>query len=299
MKRIALYIILAICAAASVKAADGDLFPYPTPPDDMENLDERCDFIISRFWRQCDFKSALSKQDKLRSTFADWISLMPYANADTVHAAIDQVIAKNAKSGPLTLALARMAEECVYSDSAEVVSAEIFLPFAKAAAEHKKINAADRKHFAEIVQKIENTTNGKPVKHFEIIQPDGIKGTLDNYRTQIVVLLFNSHKNTDSSITRVRLSADHNINQMIEKGLVTIVSVEPGPANNEWLAATATYPNNWVIGAMPDANDWFELQSDGSPTIYMLDGRHRILSKGLSTDSLMMMIAHVRQQSGL
>lgn len=298
MKKIIFYLIFSIATATGLRAADGDLFPYPKPPADMERLDERCDYIISQFWRQCDFKSAMSQYDKLRSTFNDWVQLMPYANSDVVHSSIDQLIAKVAKSGPQTLALARMAEESLYSDSAEMRSAEIFLPFAKAAAAHKKISQADREHYGKMVKQMENAMVGKPIGFFEITTPEGMKSTLDNYRTQMVVLLFNSHDNSDSSMARVRLSTDHSINQLIERGLLTVISVEPGKASPDWLAATATYPSNWIVGAMPSAKEWFELDKE-EPTILLLDGRHKLLAKGLSIDGLKMMMNRFKQQSGL
>lgn len=297
MKRLFLSLILFMSVAATLRAADGDLFPYPQPPADMERLDERCDFIISRFWRQCDFKSAMSKTDKLRSTFSDWINLMPYATADTVHVAIDRLLASVAKSAQQTLALAQMAEEFAYSDSSEMRSAEIFLPFAKAVVSNKKIKQPDRDYFADRIKRIENVQIGVPVKHFAITAPDGTRQTLDNFSTQMVIVVFNKHDNPDSSMGRVRLSADYNINNLIERGLLTLISVEPGAPSPEWLTATTTYPANWVVGAMPDAYEWFEIERD--PSIMLLDGRHKVLAKNLNVDAIMVMMDRLRQQSGL
>lgn len=297
MKRFTLYLILALCAIVMRAAANDVLFPYPQPPADMERLDERADFIVSRFWRPCDFKSAMSKTDKLRATFNDWIGLMPYATADTVHAAIKNLLATVTKSGPQTLMLAQIAEESVYSDSAEYYSAEIFLPFAKAAMDHKKIPADKKAHFAGLVKKIENVQPGKPVGHLEFRNADGTKQGIDNFKTQIVAVVFNSHANSDSSLARVRLSADYNINKLIEARLLTVISLEPGEPTKEWLEAAASYPSNWIVGAAPDACEWFELPTE--PTILLLDGRHRVLAKDVAVEGLMGAMERFRQQSGL
>ena len=176
-------------------------------------------------------------------------------------------------------------------------SAEVFLPFAKAAAAHKKILSDDRAHFARMIQRIENAVPGKPIGHFEIITPEGLKENLSNFRTQMVAVVFNSHNNSDSSLGRVRLSADYNISKLRDSGLLTIISVEPGPASPEWLAATASYPGEWVVGAMPDADEWFEIGFQ--PMIMLLDGRHKVLAKDLNIDGFMAMMAHLRQQTGL
>lgn len=297
MKRLLIYIIAILSISPWARAADGELFPYPVAPDDMERLDERCDFIITRFWRPCDFKSAMSQYDKLRSTFSDWVGLLPYASVDSVHASIDALLAKVAKSGPQTLAVAQMAEEFAYSDSSEIRSAEIFLPFARAAASHKKIDASHRNHFAKMAQRIENTQVGKPVQHMEIVGTDGRKTTLNDYHTQMIALVFNSHGK--NSLERIRLSADIAINTLIDRGLLTLIYIEPGQATPEWTSEASSYPSDWVVGAMPDAREWFELGNDESPTIMLLDGRHRVLAKNLTTDGLMLMLAKVRQQSGV
>lgn len=296
MRRTLLAILITVASAALSRAADGDLFPYPQPPAGLERLDERCDFIITNFWRQCDFKAALSKNDKLRSTFADWISFMPFASADTVHAAIDRLLASNAKNGPVILALGNMARDYTYSDTAELRSTEIFLPFARAVVANKKISAADKAPFAAMIRRIENVRPGKPVQHLEFVTPEGNKTTLDNFRTQMVVLFFVHPDCSDCSFARVRLSADYNISTLIDRGLLTFIEVDVESPSEQWLQKTVGYPSGWVVGAMPDADDWFELNS--SPDIMILDGRHRVLATGLSVDDLMTTAARVRQSSG-
>lgn len=295
MKRISLYIVTILAAAGIARAADGDLFPYPQAPADMQRLDERCDYIISRFWRQCDFKSAMSRSEKLHSTFGDWIALMPYAHADTVHAAIERLLASVAKNGSHTLTLARMAEDFTYCDTAEFRSSEIFLPFAKAAANHKKISAADREHFASHIRRIENSETGKHVEHLDFTTTEGIKANLDNYHTQMVVLFFNNRDCIDCSMARVRLSADYNINQLIDRKLLTVIFIDTNAADNYWLQSAASYPSNWVIGASTDAEKWFDLSNP--PTILLLDGRHKVLAKNLTADGLMAMMAKIAGNS--
>ena len=88
------------------EAASGDLFIYPVAPDTMMALQPRCDYIVSRFWDRCNFGTAFTKPDKLNRAFGDWISIMPHATADTVHHAIDRLMARFVKKGPETLQLA-------------------------------------------------------------------------------------------------------------------------------------------------------------------------------------------------
>lgn len=279
------------------KASDGDIFPYPVPPQDMTRLDERCDYLVSQFWRGCDLKSAMSKREKLNSTFGDWISFMPYASADTVHAAIERLLASVAKSGPMTLELARMAEGWVYSDSAEIYSEEIYFPFAKAAATNKKISAAERARFENQVRIIENSALGNTVKTLDYTTPDGKKGSINDIHTQMVVVMFNDHDCDSCTLARVRLSADHNANALLRNNILTIMCIEPNEASDEWRASAAGFPEEWVTGCWDEADSYFALPS--SPTIYILNSRHKVLAKDVKIDGLLAALATLRQQSGI
>lgn len=297
MKKFLLAIFTALAAYSPAAAVDGDLFPYPKPPADMERLDERCNYLVTHFWDRADFKSAFSKREALHNTFGDWIGFMPYASADSVHAAIDRLLARSAKSPEQILAIGRMAEQWVYSDTAQIFSEEIYRPFAAAVASNKKIKAADRARFENHVRIIDNTTTGKPVGHVNLIKPDGSHTSLDSIHTQMIVLLFNDYDCDDCSLARVRLSADINANALIRAGLLTVLSIQPGEASPEWIQAAASYPDNWVVGADTDADEWFALRS--SPYIMLLDSRHRLLAKGIDINGLLAAMAHLKANSGI
>lgn len=297
MKRFLAYIFALVALCPLAKAADGDIVPYPVPPEDMTGLTDRCNFLVSRFWNHCDFKGAMSKKEKLSNTFGDWISFMPYASADTVHASIDRLLKQISKNGPQTLEFARLAERWAYCDSADIFSEEIYLPFARAAANHKKISGADRARFQSQVQIIENTTLRRPVKHLTWVTPEGQPGSIDDVHSQVIVLLFNDHDCDDCALARIRLNADINATAMQKAGILTVVSIEPFEATDEWREAAKSYPEEWIKGASEDADSWFALRT--SPTIYILDARHKILAKDVRIDGLLAALQQVRQNSGL
>lgn len=296
MHRLLISILMLFCATAALHAADGDLFPYPKPPEELSRLEERCDYLVSHFWDRADFKSAMSKTEKLNNTFGDWIGFMPYATADTVYSAIDRLMHKVQKSGPQALHLARLAEQWVYTDSAEFFSEDVYYPFARAAAANRKIPAADRARFESQARIIDNTRTGGRMKHLDFVTPDGRKMTLDSIRTQAILIFFNDHDCDDCALARLRLSADHNINTLIGRGVLTVLCIEPAEASTEWHVAATEYPSNWVIGAAPDADEWFRLRT--SPEFYLIDARHKVLAKDFPVDGALRALTAIRQNSG-
>ena len=296
MKRLIFLVITLVALCTPARSAD-NLFPYPVPPEDVTGLGDRCDYLVAHFWDRCNFKSAFSARERLHNAFGDWISFMPYATADTVHAAIDRLLASVQKSGPHTLELARMAEAWTYSDTSMVFSEEIYYPFAKAASEHRKIDKADRARFQSHVQILDNTRTGERVKWLEYELPDGSRHSIDEIRTQMIVVIFNSHDCDACTLARVRISANINATTLIKAGLLTVLSIEPGEAGAEWLAAAPTYPSDWTVGASPEADEYFNLRM--SPTIYILDSRHKILAKDITVDGLLNALATLRTNTGM
>lgn len=286
MKKTFIRIITVVCLLASAfhgKAANDELIPRPLPPDTLLNLQPRCDFIINRFWDRCNFEQAFLHPKELNAAFGEWILIMPHASADTVHASVDKLIAKFAKSGPNTLKIAEMAENWLYSDTAQFRSEEVYLPFAKAAATHKKISKAEKARFAQQAQIIESSGLGKRVPDLKFTRPDGSKGSLADASGSSVLIFINDPDCSDCNLARVRLSADFNTNQLLKEGELTIVSLYPGePDSKEWQEAAASYPETWIVGAMPDADLYFDLRE--SPTFIFLNKDHKVLAKYMPVD---------------
>lgn len=280
------FISLSVASVPRAEAASGDLFVYPTPPDTMIALQPRCDFIVARFWDRCNFGTAFKYPEQLNTAFGDWVSIMPHASADTVHTSIDRLLARFTKKGPETLAMATMAENWLYSDTAQMRSAEAYLPFAKAAASNKKISKAYRARFESHVRIIESSSVGATVPDIPYTDRDGSKGSLDRIQGGSILLFFNDPDCMDCNLARIRLSADPNTRELIERGELKIVSIYPSdPEGEAWEKAKANADANWECVAMPDAYDYFDLSS--TPQFYFLNSRHKVLVAELDIDYLL------------
>lgn len=284
-----IYLILlcltALLAPATGRAASGDLFAYPTPPDTLMALQPRCDYIINRFWDRCNFDLAMRNPEKFNRAFGDFVTICQHASSDTVHGAVDRLLARFVKKGSETLTLATMAENWLYSDTCSIFSEELYLPFARAAATHKKISRAEKARFQLHQKQIETSGLGAFLPDLEFIRPDGSRGTLAEANRGSVLVFINDPDCSDCSLARVRLGADYNANALIERGELTIVSIYPDEPSDEWKAEASRYPENWIVGAMPDADTCFDLRN--SPTFLFLNSRHKVLVKDIDLDYLL------------
>lgn len=261
-------------------------FPYPMPPDSMQNFQPRCDYIVSRFWNRCNFDHAMTKPQRFNEAFGDWCRIMAHASADTVYAAVDGLLKRfEKKGGPETLALAQMAEGWLYSDTSSMHSEELMRPFAKAAAHHKKIGKDDKAHFAAIEKVLSASMVGATVPDMQLERPDGSRCHLGELCKGSVLLFFCTPGDPDCSISRIRFDTDPDTRALIDRGELTIISVFPGKPDAAWADDAKNYPANWHNVAMPDADAYFRLGK--LPQMYFLNSERKVLAKNLDTDYLL------------
>lgn len=140
MRRMATIAVIATIAVPASYAAEPQLLvEMPVPPSEIVRMDQRANYILDNFWKNCNFKSIFSSKERLDYTMGQFFALTPLATADTVHIAINRLLTGVEKSAPKQLPeLARIAERWTYADSAEYQSDELYLPFVKAVVDCKK-----------------------------------------------------------------------------------------------------------------------------------------------------------------
>lgn len=273
-----------ICQAQTNSDADM-LFTYPEPPEELVTLQERTTYLVTHFWDRCNMQSAILKPDAFKKAFMDYISFMPYAEANAVHESIAKLISSYEKSPEHLLTIAELAEDAVYNGEAEFLSDEIFLPFAKAVANNKKISKANKARLAHEAKVVEQTQVGQVAPELKYTLRDGSASQLSSTRGAHVLLFVNDPDCDECRTTRIRLSADYNINQLLDDGLLRIVSIYPDSYSQDWAQDVANYNPRWIVGAAPDIDDIYDLR--GTPTLYYLNPEGVILSKTLDPDNLL------------
>ena len=281
-----LLIAIAILVPTFRSLADSPLFPYPEAPETLGTMEEKCSYVIEHFWDRCNINQAFSSRTKMQQAFNDYIQIVPYANAETVHKSVDALIAKVAKNPKNLMVLAEMAEGLMYSDTARIICDEVYYPFAKAVADNKKIKDADKARFISQAKILGGSQVGMVAPDFTYVAPDGTKHNFSELPAGYVILFFNDPDCSDCMMARVRLSADYNIKQFIDRGQLHILSIYPGdPADEEWKEVVSRLPDNWILGACADIDQLYDMRNP--PVIYYINRKHKILSKSMTVDQLL------------
>lgn len=294
-KKLILTICIAVCAAVSSFGAEvpsKTYFPYPVAPDTLATLQQRTDYIVTRFWDRCDLKRAFSAKNRMAESFADYLSFMPYASRDTVFASMDRLAAKLAKQPDDLLFLAECAERELLGDSAQYVSEELFLHFAKEVIANKKIPKASKARWQHMVRLLENSMPGNRIPAIPYETRGGEQRTLAQDSAKVLVVLYLYDPDcVECSLAKVRLNTDTRAGQLLANGAMKVVCLTPSEPTGEWRSAVERYPEAWTVGAAPDLDDM--LMYETLPTFYVLDGKGKIYYKNLNVDQVLQILSQL------
>lgn len=273
--------LVAVVAAMSTMA-QGQVaetyFPYPTPPDSMVLFQQRADYFTAHFWDRCDVKSAFSAREKMRVALEDFIQMLPNTTDTVALGAIDRFMHSLDKQPKDQVFIVEEAEAQLYSDTAQYLSDELYIAFARPMLENKKVGKEFKIYPGHLVRLLEGSAVGAKPPVLEYTTRDGERGSTANDFGQVTLYFFNDPDCGDCAITRARLMADIKTREMIEAGVLKVVSIYPGEYDAEWVEKVRSYPESWRVVAAADADDVYDLRF--IPTFYLIY-RNKIKGKGM------------------
>lgn len=294
MKRLIPLVLAAVAALAAtpVKAANDTYFPYPIVPDSISSLQGRTTFLVEHFWDLCDLRKSFSSRAKMAGAFKDYLSFMPYANARSVHKSIAIFLKKLEKQPSDLLFIAQTAENLVHSDTAEIYSDEIFMPFARAVADNRHIDKADRKHFEQQANVLLNSIVGQRMTDLPYTDRNGAAATYSPDSSEVTLIFFNDPSNSSAtSLARVRLDADIRATELIKSGAMRVVSISNAPADENWKTNATSFPQEWTVGTNPEIGDIVDIRF--TPSFYVIDNNGTLLLKNADINQVLSILSKI------
>lgn len=288
-----LAIAITACAAfcaftskAQTQTADPDLLvTMPVPPERIENLTERCNYIVDNYWKTFNPKSSFSSISRLSHTLGTFFSVTPYATADTVHQAIGALLQQVGKARPSNLIeLAKLAEAWTYCDTAEFASEELYFPFVEAIANDRKAKGPERDRYVYQYNQLLGSRVGQTAPDFRMTLRDGTVKNFSEITAPHIILFFYDPECEDCRAAKTRLDADFTLSALIRRGEAAIVAVYTGD-DPSWKQAAASLPESWTVGSAPEADTRYTMASQ--PEIYYISGAdHRVEAKDLDAGQI-------------
>lgn len=252
------------------------LFDYPVAPEEMESLEERCNYMVKNFWDKFDFKSKDPvDQYALNEAFGIYASTMRYANKKDVDQSIEKLIGKLSGNPGLQLQFTKAAEENLYGPRAEFWIDDLYLKFLDALIKNKKIKDDRKTKYINQANALLTSKEGVTAPVFDFTDK---KGETKNYfpMSTPTLLIFGDPSDTDWKIARLKMESNLKFRDAVDKGKINVLYILPDESAN-WQSNVSAYNNHWTIGQSPSVRNSYDTRLN--PSIYIIGTDGKIIKK--------------------
>lgn len=257
------------------------LFEYPVAPEEIEALDEKCNYLVKNFWNNFDFKSKNPvDQHALNEAFAVYVTSMRYANKKEVDDSVNKLIGKISGSPILLYQFTKAAEENLYGPRADLWIDELYINFLEALLKNKKINEARKKRYLKQYHALQESKIGNTAPTFDFVDKDG---NVKNYfpMSTPTLLIIGDPEDTDWRISRLKIDTNFKLGEAVDKGKVNVIYIENG-TNDNWQESVSTYNSHWTVGQSKDIDGLYDVRIN--PSIYIIGPDGKIIKKFCSPE---------------
>lgn len=258
------------------------LFEYPVAPDDVAGIEAKSEWLLQHFWDQLDVKNKNAvNQAALDHAFSVYAAPMRWAGKEAIEKSVDNLLNSIKGNPTLMIQMTKAAEENLYGPRAEVWIDDVYLRFIDAMLKNKKVKDDRKSRYRYQRQKLENTLIGSSAPAFSFTKPDGTTGSYEptgNY----TLIEFGDPDCYECRMTRLKLESNITVADMVRTGKLNICFFIPSPEEG-WQSLVTDYPENWIVGAAPDADEIYDLRS--TPSLYLIGPDRKIVSKNIDLDT--------------
>ncbi|MCF0218754.1 MAG: DUF5106 domain-containing protein [Muribaculaceae bacterium] len=260
------------------------LFPYPTIPDSISDINKRYDYFVAHFWDRADMKRIFSSKKRFADAFEDYLTPLRYATADTVFSSVKRFMTSLEKQPKDQYYIGEIAEELLYGDSALYVSDELYVAFLKPILRNKRIDRNLKARFESQFIRLNNTLVNHPIVGIPYVTAEGENQMLEP-RPGVPVIIFLSDPDCmDCRMAGTRLKADGRTTELIDEGAIDVVVLSAVEGDDaQWLEYAKSFPEKWKVGTNPQLDTIIDMRA-GTPAFYLLDENGRIALKNTNID---------------
>lgn len=270
---------------AEDETVEKTLFQYPQAPDTIKSFQDRANYVVIRFWNNFDLSKPIQDEAAFDKAFQDYVNFFPHAHKTVVINSIKDLMNKAQSNKANFVLVGRIAEKNLYSPMATFASDEAYLPFVEAMVRSKVLSKEDREYYKNQILRINQNTIGAVCPELDVVGLDGSKMKLSTLLSdKTTILFFNDGECIDCSLSRLRLSTNVVMNNLINEGNLRIVCITPKKYTKEWAEDAATWSDNWTIVSSEDAEKVFDIRL--SPSIFIIDGEKQLADKNIPVEAL-------------
>lgn len=239
-------------------------------------------YLRDHYWDRFDFGDSTlvvraDTQEMLRAMAAYVANFLTPADST----AVERLMASASASKPMFDYFAMLASEVLYDPNSPLRCEELYLPVLRAQVASPLLDKWERlgpQH--DLALALRNRV-GHPAEDFRYTLADGSSHRLYDIEAEYVLLFINNPGCPMCKEVREAITASPMLNERIERGALEVLALYPDEDLGEWLDYRSEIPVSWINaydkGCRIAQEELYDLRA--IPTLYLLDGRKRVLVK--------------------
>lgn len=250
---------------------------------DLEQKSDTVQEPLFNYWDNFKFDDSLSVQnpevgEQALVNFIVQLNKLP----DSIGAKAIKKMLQRVKTYPGSLSyFTKQYEHYLYDPNSPYRNDALYQPVLEYLVDSVTLSGAERYRYEEKLALVRKNKVGTEALDFSFQHVDGKISKLSDYDNSYILLFFYEPgcPNCDVSIEELKTSTG--FRQLIEKGILNVLTIYPHGNHQEWLAYHSKIPSSWINGTDKQreikTKRLYDLKA--SPTIYLLDSDKKVLLK--------------------
>lgn len=275
-------IILSVLFPMDLKAQNvveiPPLFEYPVAPENLESLEDKCNYLVKNFWNNFNFKSKEPvDQYALNEAFQVYTTAFQFASSKEIELSVEKLIKNITGNKTLMLQFVKAAEESLYGPRADFWADGIYSKFLEAIVKDKKVPAARKQKYEAQLLALRESAVGQTAPEFWFTDSERASKKYFPMSTP-TLMIFGNPDNTDWRLARIRMDTNLQLSDALKKGMVNIIYIVTQPTEN-WQKLTENYNTRWTVGESEEASKKYDVRMQ--PAIYLIGSDGKIIDKNM------------------
>lgn len=273
MKRQSLFIMTTLVLAYS-NTFRAQSFKYPTPPDSIQDRQERIAYMANNFWST----ETISDTTNFNSPklMLDYLYLLKQQkdNSESVKSFISLAAKNEITFGPILYWL----DNILYDSSSPHYDEALYLKMMSAVVA-ADVDSVMKLLPAERINILKKNQIGQVANDFSYVDKIGGHHRLHEIDAPLLLLIFNNPDCSFCHQSEELITNDDAIQKLYNTNILKIVAVTPESDYDDWMQHK--YPNSWIVGYDKEnvifSQRLYDIQR--LPCMYLLDGNKTVLLK--------------------
>lgn len=250
---------------------------------------ERASYLAGHYWDNLSFDPIQTENDtsSLEQYFSNYLAILNESNKSTLEDNIRKSLTIINTDSVYLAMFNHLSDKYLYDPNSPFRNDELYLMFVNAFKDNPMLSYADRERLKFKYALLQKNRIGHKAENFSFMTDEG-GSSLSKVKADLLLLYFNNPGCHACEEVQAQLQASDLLNDRLDKGKLTVLSIYPDEDLTEWEKHKNKQPKNWINGydSKQDIKTGLLYDLKAIPTIYLLDNNKNVILKDATVQQL-------------